>query len=175
MLFSPGPRMNAPADKPADEPLEQGFGLGELTVDPNAGEVAGPGGREKLDPKVMDVLVMLARNAGQVVLREDLLARLWPNAVVTDESLSRCIYELRRQLSLAGGDERNKAMRRDGAETRLPVEWRRRTGGSEDRREGRRSIEMAGLGNGRSDHHCGGGLVRREPAPGAGGNSTPRA
>ena len=53
---------------------------------------------------------MLARNAGQVVLREDLLARLWPNAVVTDESLSRCIYELRRQLSLAGGDERYKAM-----------------------------------------------------------------
>ena len=102
--------MNAPADKPADEPLEQGFGLGELTVDPNAGEVAGPGGREKLDPKVMDVLVMLARNAGHVVLREDLLARLWPNAVVTDESLSRCIYELRRQLSLAGGDERYKAM-----------------------------------------------------------------
>ncbi len=29
---------------------------------------------------------------------------------MTDESLSRCIYELRRQLSLAGGDERYKAM-----------------------------------------------------------------
>ena len=67
-------------------------------------------GCQKLDPKVMDVLLALARNAGKVVLREDLLARLWANAVVTDESLSRCIYELRRQLSLAGGDERYKAM-----------------------------------------------------------------
>ena len=102
--------MNEPSDKPANQSLEHGFGLGELAVDPNAGEVVGPGGREKLDPKVMDVLVMLAKNAGHVVLREDLLARLWPNAVVTDESLSRCIYELRRQLSLAGGDERYKAM-----------------------------------------------------------------
>ena len=102
--------MNAPADIPPDQALEQGFRLGELSIDPNAGEVAGPGGREKLDPKVMDVLVMLARGAGHVVLREDLLSRLWPNAVVTDESLSRCIYELRRQLSLAGGDERYKTL-----------------------------------------------------------------
>ena len=46
---------------------------------------------------------MLAERAGQVVLREDLLARIWPNVVVTDEVLSRCIYELRRQLSLAAG------------------------------------------------------------------------
>ena len=102
--------MNAPADPPAENPLEQGFRLGDLTIDPHAGEVTGPGGREKLDPKVMDVLVVLAENAGHVVLREDLLARLWPNLVVTDDALSRCLYELRRQLSHAGGDERYKAM-----------------------------------------------------------------
>ncbi len=102
--------MNAPAVNRDEQALEQGFQLGELRIDPYAGEVAGPGGREKLDPKVMDVLVMLARSAGHVVLRDDLLARLWPNAVATDESLSRCIYELRRQLNLAGGDDRYKAM-----------------------------------------------------------------
>ncbi len=102
--------MNAPAADPAEKALERAFRIEGLTIDPRAGEATGPGGREKLDPKVMDVLLMLARNAGQVVLREDLLARLWPNAVVTDESLSRCIYELRRQLSLAGGDDRYQVM-----------------------------------------------------------------
>ena len=102
--------MNAPAVAPAEQTLERGFTLHELVVDPDAGEVAGPGGREKLDPKVMDVLVMLAQHAGHVVLREDLLTRLWPGSVVTDDALTRCIYELRRQLSLAGGDERYKAM-----------------------------------------------------------------
>jgi TolB-like protein/DNA-binding winged helix-turn-helix (wHTH) protein/Flp pilus assembly protein TadD len=102
--------MNAPAGNRDEQALAQGFRLGELRIDPNAGEVSGPGGREKLDPKVMDVLVMLARSAGHVVLREDLLTRLWPNSAVTDESLSRCIYELRRQLALAGGDDRYKAM-----------------------------------------------------------------
>ncbi|MGH8250203.1 MAG: tetratricopeptide repeat protein [Steroidobacteraceae bacterium] len=102
--------MNAPTHPQGGWPLEKGFQLGEFRIDPRAGEVTGPGGAEKLDPKVMDVLVALAEHAGQVVLREDLLSRLWPNAVVTDDALSRCIYELRRQLSQAGGDESFKAM-----------------------------------------------------------------
>ena len=72
--------------------------------------MAGTGGREELDPKVMDVLVMLAQHSGHVVLREDLLTRLWPSSILTDDALTRCIYELRRQLSLAGGNERYKAM-----------------------------------------------------------------
>ena len=46
------------------------FRIDELAIDPRAGEMNGPGGQEKLDPKVMDVLVMLARDAGRVVLVE---------------------------------------------------------------------------------------------------------
>lgn len=94
----------------ASEVLELGFRLGDISIDPRAGEVAGPGGTEKLDPKVMDVLAMLARHAGHVVLREDLLAQLWPGVVVTDDALTRCVHELRRQLSLAGGSERYRAL-----------------------------------------------------------------
>lgn len=102
--------MNAPVDSAAAGTLEQGFQLGALRIDPRSGEVSGPGGREMLDPKVMSVLLMLSRHAGQVVLREDLMARLWPNVIVTEEVLSRCIYELRRQLARAGGSERYKEM-----------------------------------------------------------------
>ncbi len=93
---------------PAHEQVASGFRLGPLKIDPTTGEAAGPAGVEKLDPKVMGVLVLLAQNAGQVVLRTDLLDRLWPGVVVTDEALSRCIYELRRQLSQAAGDEQFK-------------------------------------------------------------------
>ena len=63
--------MNSPAVPSPEKAIERGFTLLELAVDPDAGEVAGPAGREKLDPKVMDVLVMLAQHAGHVVLRED--------------------------------------------------------------------------------------------------------
>jgi TolB-like protein/DNA-binding winged helix-turn-helix (wHTH) protein/Flp pilus assembly protein TadD len=89
--------------------LAQGFALEGLRVEPLAGLVSGPGGREKLDPKVMDVLVHMAEHAGQVVLREELLGRLWPGAVVTDDALTRCFYELRRGLTRAGGDERYRS------------------------------------------------------------------
>ena len=90
--------------------LEKGFGLEELRVDPQSGEVSGPGGREKLDRKVMKVLLHMAQHAGHVVAREDLLATLWPGTVVTDDALTRCFYELRRHLSHAGGDERYRAL-----------------------------------------------------------------
>ncbi len=50
------------------------------------------------------------QQAGQVVSRENLLASVWPNAVVTDDVLSRCIYELRKQLRQAGDDEQYKEM-----------------------------------------------------------------
>ena len=90
--------------------LDQGFQLEELRVDPQSGEVTGPGGREKLDRKVMGVLLHMAQRAGHVVAREDLLAALWPGTVVTDDALTRCFYELRRHLSHAGGDERYRAL-----------------------------------------------------------------
>ena len=90
--------------------LAQGFALEALRVEPTAGLVSGTGGRERLDPKVMDVLVQMAEHAGQVVLREDLLARLWPHVVVTDDALTRCFYELRRALAHASGDERYRAL-----------------------------------------------------------------
>lgn len=90
--------------------LAHGFTLDALRVEPMAGLVSGPGGHERLDPKVMDVLLLMAERAGQVVLREELLARLWPNAVVTDDALTRCFYELRRCLVHAGGDERFRAL-----------------------------------------------------------------
>lgn len=102
--------MNSSADTPSKRLLEQGFLLDGLRIDPLEGQVSGPRGRETLDPKVMHVLVMLAQHAGKVVSREDLLTELWPNVVVSDDVLSRCIYELRRQLSQAGGNERYKVM-----------------------------------------------------------------
>lgn len=93
-----------------EESPQAEFRIDDLRVNPLSGEVTGPAGREQLDPKVMGVLLLLAERTGQVVPREDLLARVWPGSVVTDDALTRCIYELRRQLTLAGGDERYKAV-----------------------------------------------------------------
>ena len=94
----------------AETPPPPGFRIGAFQVNPQEGEVTGPGGVQRLDPKVMGVLVMLAERAGHVVPREELLGRLWPDVVVSDDALTRCLYELRRQLALAGGNDDYRAM-----------------------------------------------------------------
>jgi TolB-like protein/DNA-binding winged helix-turn-helix (wHTH) protein/Tfp pilus assembly protein PilF len=102
--------ITADADNENDASAGRPFRLGALLIHPVDGTVTGPGGREQLDPKVMAVLALLAGRAGHVVTREELLSQVWANAVVTDDVLSRCIYELRRQLAIAGGDEQLKAV-----------------------------------------------------------------
>ena len=73
-----------------------------LTVDPREGTVAGPGGDVRLEPKVMEVLRVLAGQPGRLVSRDELLAAVWPDVVVTEHTLNRCIYQLRHELAGIG-------------------------------------------------------------------------
>jgi DNA-binding winged helix-turn-helix (wHTH) protein len=93
-----------------NRPLERGFRLEALEIDPLDGLVSGPGGHERLDPKVMAVLMLMTRHTGRIVSRDELLARLWPNMVVTDDAVTRCFCVLRRQPSQAGGDRRYRTL-----------------------------------------------------------------
>ena len=52
----------------------------------------------RLEPRVMEVLAVLSERAGQVVSRDELLDKVWPDVVVTEHTLSRCIYQLRQEL-----------------------------------------------------------------------------
>ncbi len=84
-----------------------------LSIDPRAGTVSGPGGDVRLEPKVMDVLIVLARYSGHVVSRSDLLDSVWGKTIVTEQTLSRCIYQLREQLRQIGtknGDQEFNAI-----------------------------------------------------------------
>ncbi len=51
-----------------------------------------------VEPKVFDVLHFLIQNRDRVVAREELLAHCWPNAVVSDGTLSRCLSRIRLAL-----------------------------------------------------------------------------
>src|SRR5471030_1893309 len=53
----------------------------------------------QLEPRVMAVLVCLARHAGEVVTRDEFIADVWVGRVVSDEALSRCISLLRQALA----------------------------------------------------------------------------
>jgi DNA-binding response OmpR family regulator len=66
--------------------LTHGFELEGLQVSPLTGEVSGPGGVAFLDPKPMDVLLLMAEHPGEVTPREYLVSRLWGDVVVTDDA-----------------------------------------------------------------------------------------
>jgi len=55
-----------------------------------------------LRPKTFTLLRYLACNAGRVISKAELLAQVWPGVVVTDDSLSQCVGELRTALAERG-------------------------------------------------------------------------
>jgi TolB-like protein/DNA-binding winged helix-turn-helix (wHTH) protein/Tfp pilus assembly protein PilF len=48
--------------------------------------------------KAYEVLTYLVRNCGRLVPKDELMKAVWPNVIVTDDSLFQCIGELRRAL-----------------------------------------------------------------------------
>ena len=81
-----------------DNPLRRGFSLNEWQVRPIEGQIEGPTGVSHLEPKVMDVLVLLASSPGQVVERDFLVREVWGERTFSDEPLTRCVAVLRREL-----------------------------------------------------------------------------
>ena len=52
----------------------------------------------RLEPRSMDLLAYLVRNAGRVVSREELVREVWCQSAVTDGAIARCVGAVRRAL-----------------------------------------------------------------------------
>jgi DNA-binding winged helix-turn-helix (wHTH) protein len=74
------------------------FRLGDCTIRVDAHEVLYGNQVVRVEPKMMAVLVCLARNAGEVVTRQEIFAEVWPGMFVSQDVLTRCIYRLRKVL-----------------------------------------------------------------------------
>jgi TolB-like protein/DNA-binding winged helix-turn-helix (wHTH) protein len=57
-----------------------------------------------LRPKSFEVLRHLVENAGRLVSKDELVKTVWPDVLVTDESLTQCVSEVRR--ALGDGEQR---------------------------------------------------------------------
>src|SRR5436853_9384 len=55
-----------------------------------------------LAPKLAETLALLVQREGDVVEKQDLLSRVWPDTVVEENSLSQNISALRKLLESAG-------------------------------------------------------------------------
>lgn len=72
------------------------FRLGSLDVIPALREIRQDQRREVLEPRVMQVLVLLAAAGGEIVGRDELLERCWDGRIVGDNAINRVISRLRR-------------------------------------------------------------------------------
>ncbi len=78
--------------------LMKGFEFGRWNVLPERGLVRDGEEEIHLEPKVMDVFVLLASHSGEVVNRDQLVDAVWDGRPVTDEVITRSIAVLRRNL-----------------------------------------------------------------------------
>lgn len=76
----------------------QPFSVSHAVVHPALGRILTPHGVSHVEPRVMDVLLVLATACPEPVSRDDLLSRVWGDACVGDDALTRCISILRASL-----------------------------------------------------------------------------
>jgi TolB-like protein/Flp pilus assembly protein TadD len=78
--------------------------LGRSVVDIERGEMrCADGGTVVLRPKTLALLLLLARHAGRLVTRAEILDTVWGEVHVTDDSITQCVVELRRALGPDAG------------------------------------------------------------------------
>ena len=75
-----------------------GFWLHDWCVYPDLDRISRDGATVHLEPKVMDLLVYLARHTGQVVSKNDIIDAVWEGHIVANSALSRCMALLRGAL-----------------------------------------------------------------------------
>lgn len=102
--------------------LRDGFRLGPWEVLPDRGLLRDGETERHLEPKVIDVLVLLAAHDGQVVSKEQLIESVWDSRAQSDEPLNRCVYLLRKGL---GDDPQNptyvETIPRRGYRLKMPI------------------------------------------------------
>lgn len=72
---------------------------GVWTIDAELGLLKDDSGAEKrLEPRLSRLMDVLLVNCGSFVSRRELIDEMWPNVVVTEQSLTRAVADLRKFL-----------------------------------------------------------------------------
>ncbi len=74
------------------------YKIGEFTLDASQGCLRRGDIEIALRPKSFALLQHLITHAGRLVTKDELLSKIWPNVIVTEDSLTRCISEARAAL-----------------------------------------------------------------------------
>src|ERR1700738_5700899 len=76
--------------------------IGEASLDCSLGCLRRNGADVSMRPKSFALLHYLVTHAGRLVTKDELLSKIWPDVIVTEDSLTRCISEVRAALEDSG-------------------------------------------------------------------------
>ncbi len=79
-------------------PIIKTFSIGDWDVDPAARRLTQGDETATLEPKVMDLLVLLKTRPNDVFTKEDIFSALWPGVTVGEDTLARAVSKLRKAL-----------------------------------------------------------------------------
>lgn len=78
--------------------MSAAFEFGPFRLEVGERRLLKDGSAVPLPPKAFDTLLLLIQNSGHLVLKQELMKRVWPDAVVEDGNLSQTIFLLRKIL-----------------------------------------------------------------------------
>ncbi|WP_257644086.1 winged helix-turn-helix domain-containing protein [Luteimonas salinisoli] len=105
--------------------------IGDGLVTFSIREILMPGARRprRIAPKALAVLGVLAEQPGRVVSRAELLARVWPGTLPTDDVLTQAVTQLRKAFAAGAGDAADRryieTIAKSGYRLLVDVEWLR--------------------------------------------------
>jgi DNA-binding winged helix-turn-helix (wHTH) protein/tetratricopeptide (TPR) repeat protein len=82
------------------------YAFGDFRLDEEALELRGPDGVVAAEPRVLETLIYLVRNPGRVLSKDELAARVWEGAHITDSTIARSVMRARRAI----GDDAARPM-----------------------------------------------------------------
>src|SRR5579863_4479303 len=74
------------------------YEFGAFRLDPAERVLARNGERISLAPKAFDTLLLLVRQSGHVLSKDELIKTLWPDSFVEENNLTQQVSQLRRAL-----------------------------------------------------------------------------
>ena len=104
--------------------MDTQYWVGDFFIDLTRNQITQKMQSQTMPPKALAVLTYLAKNANKVVSHDELLSEVWPDTVVTPNTLQRSIAQLRKAL---GDDNQSfiKTHPKQGYSLEVEVRWRK--------------------------------------------------
>ena len=99
----------------------ESFKVGSWLVEPELNSISNESATAHLRPRVMDLLVFLAKQEGQVASIDDIVDAIWPNQIISQNAVYNCVTELRRILNGDSDAESIENIPKKGYRLTLPV------------------------------------------------------